>query len=61
MIQFDIATQRKRMGISRSELARMLGVDRKTIYRWEKGENTPPDYVVEKVKTILLFSLDKSL
>ncbi len=43
-------------GVSKSELARLLGVDRKTIYRWLKGENKPtkvPLYKLEKLFDLL--------
>ncbi|MFC2079493.1 helix-turn-helix domain-containing protein, partial [Candidatus Bipolaricaulota bacterium] len=30
-----------RLGISRSEFARLLGVDSRTVYRWETGESSP--------------------
>lgn len=33
-----IASKRIQLGLSRAEFARMIGVDRVTEYRWEKGE-----------------------
>lgn len=33
---------RERQKLSRSVLGRAIGAESKQIYRWEKGENTPP-------------------
>jgi hypothetical protein len=35
-------------------LARLLGVDRKTVYRWRRGTTPVPDYVWEPLKVALL-------
>lgn len=35
-------------------LARLLGVDRKTVYRWRRGATPVPDYVWESLKVALL-------
>ena len=36
-----IAQMRDRLGLSRAEFARLLGVDARTVYRWEAGESSP--------------------
>jgi len=36
-----ITQMRDRLGLSRAEFARLLGVDTRTVYRWEAGESTP--------------------
>ena len=35
-------------------LARLLDVDRKTVYRWRRGTTPVPDYVWEPLKVALL-------
>lgn len=35
-------------------LARLFGVDRKTVYRWRSGSTPVPDYVWEPLKVALL-------
>jgi len=35
-------------------LARLLGVDRKTVYRWRRGTTPVPGYVWEPLKVALL-------
>jgi hypothetical protein len=35
-------------------LARLLGVDRKTVYRWRSGTTPVPDYVWEPLKVALM-------
>lgn len=37
----QISEMRKRLQLSRSEFAKLLGVDTRTIYRWENGESVP--------------------
>lgn len=35
-------------------LSRILGVDRKTVYRWRRGVTPVPDYVWEPLKVALM-------
>ncbi len=37
-----IVAYRRILGITQEELARRLGVDPRTLARWEKGNGTPP-------------------
>lgn len=48
---------RTRVGMSKAELARRLGVDRGTVHRWETGQTRPEDAVVV-TKFADLFGLD---
>lgn len=41
-----VTETRQRVGMSKSELARRLGIDRGTVHRWESGQNRPEDAVV---------------
>ena len=36
-----IIAAREALGVSQEEFARLLDVDRKTVGRWERGENDP--------------------
>ncbi len=36
-----IAQVRDRLGLSRAEFAKLLGVDTRTVYRWEAGQSAP--------------------
>lgn len=36
---------RQRLGLSLSDMAEALGVDRQTVWRWEAGEREPPSYL----------------
>lgn len=38
-----VTSTRERIGMTKAELARRLGVDRATIHRWESGANRPED------------------
>lgn len=49
----DIKQVRQHFGWSKSELARVLHVDRRTVYRWERGEPVP-DIVAADVRTLVL-------
>ena len=44
---------REERGISRSELAEALNVDRRTVYRWEKAERTPDIPTYMKILQVL--------
>jgi transcriptional regulator with XRE-family HTH domain len=44
---------RERAGISRLEVARELGVDESTIWRWEKGATLPRGEVVSRYSRLL--------
>ncbi|MGC1214125.1 MAG: helix-turn-helix transcriptional regulator [Micromonospora sp.] len=41
-----VTTTRERIGMSKAELARRLGVDRGTVHRWEAGTTRPEDAAV---------------
>lgn len=51
---FDIRARRKDKGLSQTELARMMGVSREQVSRWENGSNSPAEKNMEKLKEILL-------
>ena len=40
----DLAVRRKAMGISRRQLAALLGINDETILRWEHGHTAMPPY-----------------
>lgn len=44
---------RLRKGISQGELARLLGITRMTVWRWETGLTEPRKSDIEKLKNIL--------
>lgn len=41
-----VTATRERVGMSKAELGRRLGVDRGTVHRWEAGQNRPEDAAV---------------
>jgi len=41
LITKDIQYIRKRTGMSKAELARSMGIGRRTLYNWENGKSTP--------------------
>lgn len=47
---------RKRAGMSVDEVARELGYDTSTVYRWERGETAPKAVVYRSLQTLLQFS-----
>lgn len=51
--------QRKRAGLTQSDLALLLGVDRVTIWRWEQGFTTPTG-VMKKRLALALRTLDQA-
>ena len=49
----DIATRRKTLGISQTDLAEMSGVSLATIKNIERGKGNPSFETVEKLLTVL--------
>ena len=52
--RFDIRARRKGKGLSQDELAKMMGVSREQVSRWENGANAPTEKNMENLKKILL-------
>ena len=50
---------RKLRGISRPELARIIGIDRSLIWRYENDKTRPRDQVKEKIAEILDVSVEE--
>ena len=48
-----IQDKRKENGLSVNDLAKAVGVNRATIYRWENEESTPPKSAVSAIAHIL--------
>lgn len=40
-------------GLSQTELSRRFNIPLRTVQDWHAGRRTPPDYVVEMMRTIL--------
>ncbi|MEU8186059.1 helix-turn-helix domain-containing protein [Micromonospora carbonacea] len=57
-----VRSTREHVGMSKSELARRLGVDRGTIGRWESGDNRPEKAgVVEAFANLFGLDADEAL
>jgi transcriptional regulator with XRE-family HTH domain len=41
-----LVARRAALGLSQTRLARLLGVDRVTLYRWETGRSNPPSWLL---------------
>ncbi|MBZ9643360.1 helix-turn-helix transcriptional regulator [Streptomyces sp. PSKA30] len=54
-----LAKQRKAMGYSQEKFAHVLGVDRTTVGRWERGETTPDPVHRPKMATLLQLDLSE--
>ena len=46
----EIRLLRKCLGLSQEKLAKELGIDPSTLWRWEKGKRKPPKFVQEKLR-----------
>jgi len=49
----DIASERKRLGLSQAAIAAKIGVNQATVSRWESGELTPNSRDLIAVKTAI--------
>ena len=52
MTKNQLAALRKRLGMNKAQLARVLDVDRATVGRWESGELVIPRVVEMAVKSL---------
>lgn len=52
---------RKRAGLSQEDLARMVGVERSTVTKWESGQNAPALPTLAKLADVLGVSVDDLL
>lgn len=57
----NLKTYRKRKGINQAELAKLLGVGRTTITKWETGDNIPNIDVLDALASSLDVSADDLL
>lgn len=46
----DIKRTRLRLHLTQAEFARILGVDRRTITRWETSKSSPHQVFIEKMR-----------
>jgi transcriptional regulator with XRE-family HTH domain len=53
------AERRKAVGLTQESLAECLGVDRRTVQRWERGDNEPDLYLRSRLARVLRVSLDE--
>ena len=56
-----IASKRKQLGLSQSDLGKMLGVDQTAVHNWEKGKAMPAAKRLPAIARILNCSVDELL
>lgn len=54
-----LAQRRRAVGYSQEAFAEVLGVDRSTVARWERGETEPQPYVCPKLARVLGVTVDE--
>jgi tetratricopeptide (TPR) repeat protein/DNA-binding XRE family transcriptional regulator len=54
-----LAQRRKALGLTQEDLAGLLGVERSTVVRWERGETEPLPWIRPKLATTLRVSADR--
>ena len=54
-----LAQRRKALGLTQEELAALLGVERSTVVRWERGETQPLPWIRPKLAKTLHVSADR--
>ena len=56
-----IASKRRQLGLSQSDLAKMLGVDQTAVHNWEKGKAMPAAKRLPAIAKILNCTVDDLL
>jgi tetratricopeptide (TPR) repeat protein/transcriptional regulator with XRE-family HTH domain len=54
-----LAQRRKALGLTQEDLAELLGVERSTVVRWERGETEPLPWIRPKLAATLRVSADR--
>lgn len=54
----DVEALRRRLGMNRGQFARLLGVDSRTVFRWESSDGPNPRGSAEAVMTAIREKLD---
>jgi tetratricopeptide (TPR) repeat protein/transcriptional regulator with XRE-family HTH domain len=54
-----LAQRRKALGLTQEDLAGLLGVERSTVVRWERGENAPLPWIRPKLAGALRVSVER--
>lgn len=57
----NIATQRKKLGLTQNRLARMLGVSAQAVSKWERGISCPDISLLDEIANALQISLSELL
>ena len=58
MIHYNLASERRRIGMTQAQLGKELGFTVKTIGRWEKDISTMPGEIVIKAASLFNCSTD---
>ena len=56
-----LSVLRRKAGLSQSELAKILGVERSTVAKWETGAALPRFPILKRLATVLECSVDEVL
>lgn len=56
-----IASKRRQLGLSQTDLAKMLGVDQTAVHNWERGKAMPAAKRLPAIARILQCSVDELL
>lgn len=57
----NIATQRKKLGLTQNQLAGMLGVSAQAVSKWERGISCPDISLLDEIAKALQISLAELL
>ena len=57
----DIANRRTRLGLTQLDIAKLLGLERSTVAKWETGQSLPRAELLPKLAGILGCSVDDLL
>nr|HDO80594.1 XRE family transcriptional regulator [Candidatus Bathyarchaeota archaeon] len=49
----ELRLLRRTLGLSQEKLAKKLGIDPSTLWRWENGKRRPPKGMLNKLRTLL--------
>lgn len=58
LLGYNIRREREKLGLSQTELGKLIDATKQTVSNWENGNRTPTNKTIDKLATIFNVSMD---